>query len=139
VDERNGSIDGALMSSSVLNSRRVTYLRNRNQSELDPFSSGVQAGQQHDFLEDIVCPNYDAELQGLWSEIKGFIESFSGEEKNSNSLIAMLQNLCDLGTIFGAEKSEFLISQCISTINKNDYQVKIQALKTLSSLCLRVG
>lgn len=85
MDELNGSVDGAL----------------------------VQAGQQYDFLEDIVCPNYNAELQGLWSEIKGFIESFSGEEKNSNSLIAMLQSLCDLGTIFGAEESEFLISQCI--------------------------
>ena len=93
ADDRNSSIDGALMSSSVLNNRRVTYLRNRNQSELDPFSTGMQAvGHQNDFLEDIVVPNYDAELQGLWSEIKGFIESFSGEEKNSNSLANSLSH-----------------------------------------------
>ena len=68
-----------------------------------------------------MCPNYDAELRGLWTEIQSFIESFSGEELDSNSLIAMLQNLSDLGQIFGAEKGDYLISQCISSINRNDY------------------
>ena len=51
----------------------------------------------------------------------------------------MLANLTELSQIFGAEKSDFLIQQCISSINRSDYQVKIQVLKTLSSLCLRIG
>ena len=51
----------------------------------------------------------------------------------------MLANLTDLSQIFGAEKGDYLISQCISSINRSDYQVKIQVLKTLSSLCLRSG
>ena len=55
-----------LMQSSMINPRRVTYLRNRNASELDPFSTSSMQNfnqqQQDAILEDIVCPNYDAEL-----------------------------------------------------------------------------
>lgn len=56
------------MQSSMLNTRRVTYLRNRNASELDPLAGAMQNfNQQQDaILEDIVCPNYDAELRLLW-------------------------------------------------------------------------
>jgi hypothetical protein len=63
-------------------------------------------------------------------EIQRFIESFSGEGfsgevHDSNSLIAMLASLTDLSQIFGTEKGDYLISQCISSINRSDYQVKI--------------
>ena len=51
----------------------------------------------------------------------------------------MLANLTELSQIFGAEKGDFLLQQCISPINRSDYQVKVQVLKTLSSLCLRIG
>lgn len=54
-------------------------------------------------------PNFDQELASLWSEIQRFIESFSGEEHDSNSLIAMLANLTELSQIFGAEKGDFLL------------------------------
>lgn len=85
-------------------------------------------------------PNYDQELTSLWLEVERFIQSFTGEDHDdSNALISMLANLTELSQIFGAEKSDFLIQQCISSINRSDYQVKIQVLKTLSSLCLRIG
>ena len=88
--------------------------------------SQAQLGAPNDaILEDIVCPNFDAEQSTLWLEIQQFIESFSGEEHDSNSLIAMLESLSDLSKIFGAEQADYLISQCISSINKPDYRVKI--------------
>ena len=66
-------------------------------------------------------PNFDQELAYLWLEIERFIQSFTGEDHDSNALISMLANLTDLSQIFGAEKADFLIQQCISSINRSDY------------------
>jgi hypothetical protein len=109
--EGGGSSLDQMMTSSMVSSRRVTYLRNRTGTDLDTISLTALNQQHYDAsLEDIVPPNFDAELKGLWQEICGFIESFCGEELDSNSLIAMLKNLSELGNIFGAEKGEYLIS-----------------------------
>jgi hypothetical protein len=37
------------------------------------------------------------------------------------------------------EKSDFLIQQCFSGINRKDFKVRVQVLRTMTELSLRVG
>lgn len=54
-------------------------------------------------------------------------------------IIAILQSSIELSQIFGVEKGDFLIQQCISGVNKKNFRVRQQALKTLGGLSFRVG
>ena len=51
----------------------------------------------------------------------------------------MLKCLPELSSIFGVDKSDFLVQQCFSGINRKDFKVRVQVLRTLGSLSLRVG
>lgn len=75
----------------------------------------------------------------LWEEIQQIVQAFSGEKYESTALISMLKCLPELSSIFGVDKSDFLVQQCFSGINRKDFKVRVQVLRTLGSLSLRVG
>jgi hypothetical protein len=50
-------------------------------------------------------------------EIIKIIESFSGENHDSNSLVAMLENLIELSQIFDVDKGDVLFKHCINHFN----------------------
>ena len=74
------------------------------------------------------------------NEVKNFIEIFQGEVDDTISLIEIIKSASEIGKLFGAETTNYLISfLCMSSINKHEPKVTLQVLKTLSSLCLIIG
>jgi hypothetical protein len=62
----------------------------------------------------------------LWDEVRALIDYFSGlTQESSATLIAMLKCLPELSLIFGVDRSDFLIQQCLSGINRKDFKVRI--------------
>lgn len=53
----------------------------------------------------------------MTQEIIKIIESFSGENHDSNSLVAMLENLIELSQIFDVDKGDVLFKHCINHFN----------------------
>lgn len=136
--ESNGNNN---ISFSIINSKQGSSRRRRNRKDLNTTSLTNLHQQQYDAsAEDIIPPNFDEELQRLKNEVKNFIEIFQGEVDDTISLIEIIKNASEIGKLFGAETTNYLISfLCMSSINKHDSKVTVQVLKTLSSLCLIIG
>jgi phosphoinositide-3-kinase regulatory subunit 4 len=55
-------------------------------------------------------------------------------------MIAMLDSLVEVCQIFGQDKGDFFIQQCLSCLNNNKhYKVRLQVIKTLKGMSERLG
>jgi hypothetical protein len=88
--------------------------------------------------EEIVV-DYEEERRKLFQAIQGFIDDFATYGDNQ-VLILMLKCLGELSQLFGVELTKSkLVDQCAIAFNQPDFRVRIEALRAIAMMAMRLG
>ena len=83
--------------------------------------------------------DYDEERRKLFQTVQGFIDDFATYGDNQ-VLILMLKCLGELSQLFGVELTQSkLVDQCAIAFNQTDFRVRIEALRAISFMAMRLG